>query len=782
MKKITIFILSLILCYSLSLSSFAATSVSYNGITWNFDGDYTVGQFVTGDYWVVGPVTITSTTPAWDGTKNGSMLDPLPLSYQGYDTRLDYGYNNSNRVSFPTTISGIKSLVTAKCLPTLSSGGAKEGLDKASVLTIVNSPPASNTFRPAYAYGAKTFYTTTEVNYDLVPLLPTPSGISLPNYANFLKYVWLDHGPAVTGSTIHPQNNMPPYPRDSAFQVSQLSLVMMLDVEDRTEIINRMIQLGIDLYSISLNNGEAFSRNGGFGYGRKWPILFAGILLDITEMKNPPTIVSVSLPVRKFQEDGYTYLGESTETYPDGKPLWGYQCQYGYSPPYWVNHDCRDLNGLLDPEQMTNGGYYRDMSYCCVGFSLAAKLMGSEDVWAWNPFFAYMDRWMLEESDGGSTFVNSMWNTYENFANGILSSPDWTSIHGDTDQIDLAWSHSIPSYIDHYTIYRSTSSLGPYSLLSDNIVSTTYTDSTVSTDGTVYYYKVQAHSPSLSSTSNTEISGYTTLLWGQDDFEYSNWSGLNPNIFNDISWTFPSGSASTFTTSNLAPGMNTKWIRPGRYNSTPTYMLSEFPIDINFIISFDNFQEYANTDKGIVLLYVDSNNYYRIRITRYNFIIQRMLGGSLSAIGTSSTLAMQHDASSANYEITVENTGTSIQFTCEKSNWYKVYPQTTDNTVYSSIYQDTNSTALTTFTSGKIGFYQLTTDDWNVPSYDNVIITQLSNEATPAPTSTLTPTPSDTPIPTSTFTPTNTPTPTNTQEPAPTKRPRKRFLNGGFNN
>ncbi|MEK7173257.1 MAG: hypothetical protein AAB740_04785, partial [Patescibacteria group bacterium] len=40
---------------------------------------------------VIGPVTVSSVAPEWDGMKNGSMLDPLPegdqAPYQGFDSR-----------------------------------------------------------------------------------------------------------------------------------------------------------------------------------------------------------------------------------------------------------------------------------------------------------------------------------------------------------------------------------------------------------------------------------------------------------------------------------------------------------------------------------------------------------------------------------------------------------------------------------------------------------------------------------------------------------------------
>lgn len=40
-----------------------ASEISQYGITWKFDHEYRVGQFVNGDWWVVGPVKIVTVTP-----------------------------------------------------------------------------------------------------------------------------------------------------------------------------------------------------------------------------------------------------------------------------------------------------------------------------------------------------------------------------------------------------------------------------------------------------------------------------------------------------------------------------------------------------------------------------------------------------------------------------------------------------------------------------------------------------------------------------------------------
>ena len=68
------------------------------GIRWTFDKNisldgsantYRYGQFVNGDYWIIGPITITSINPPSQTvngqTVNGSMVNPIP-----------YGTQNSN--------------------------------------------------------------------------------------------------------------------------------------------------------------------------------------------------------------------------------------------------------------------------------------------------------------------------------------------------------------------------------------------------------------------------------------------------------------------------------------------------------------------------------------------------------------------------------------------------------------------------------------------------------------------------------------------------------------
>jgi len=444
-KKL-ITLLGFILLLHVCLKAQMLDSISQYGITWRFNMQYQCGQFVNGDWWVVGPVTINSVSPDWDTTRNGTMINPMNSAQQGYDIRV-YGFTDSLRVRFPKVVNSSSSVISVIGLMTCASGGAAECISDAAVLTVLSSAPANGSFRPAYFGSVKTIFDTSQVNYGLLPKLPQPSQTP-PVVTNEMVRPWLDHGPKVSGAKIHPQNNMPPYPRDLSVVVSRISVMALLNIPQQHEYANRLIQLGIDLYPISLVNDDAWRAYGGFGSGRKWPILFSGLLLNNTAMQHPQLKISTIPYEYKFGEDGFTYYGQPTVAYPNGKPLWGRDCiADGYTAPFFGNHDCRDPNGILEAEQMTNGGGYR---ICCtsqtwVGAGLAAQLLCADSLWNHNEFFDYIDRWTNDTAswsnsstayyrdfygyggDGGE-FMTYMWKNYRPYGD----SPSFTASANDT--------------------------------------------------------------------------------------------------------------------------------------------------------------------------------------------------------------------------------------------------------------------------------------------------------------------------------------------------------------
>jgi len=58
------------------------------GVTWTFDKEVPAGQFVNGDNYVVGPVTVVKIDPAPIDGRNGSILNLNPRrGKSGFDSR-----------------------------------------------------------------------------------------------------------------------------------------------------------------------------------------------------------------------------------------------------------------------------------------------------------------------------------------------------------------------------------------------------------------------------------------------------------------------------------------------------------------------------------------------------------------------------------------------------------------------------------------------------------------------------------------------------------------------
>lgn len=411
---------SLVVCGLLAVASFSASlgaapvsSITQYGITWTFDKAYESGQFVSGDYWVVGPVVIQSVTPTPTGTRNGSCVNPMG-GRQGYDDRGGQ-YSTEDAVTFPYTLKVDESLV--------SSISKAEGaeiknvgvLDAQAVLTAVSAPPSATTLRPAYAGSYKQYLDSANIQWSLLPKLPAPS--SKPDGADLLKMAdrpRLDHLSSWTIQNSCAEQNWyngsgahACYGREVSAYVSAAALYVMLDTPERTELAISMIQHGIDNYGV-IKAGGKYSANGGHHSGRKWPVVFAAAMLDDCDMLK----VGVEYDDSYFGEDGHTYYGVN------GKALFGWDCGTGNGTYFQDGctgsgaKDCRDPAGLVDG--------CADYRNCCtsaywVGQALSTRMLHARAVWDHDPYFDYVDRWMKSEVEGGGTtsaFATEMWTLY----------------------------------------------------------------------------------------------------------------------------------------------------------------------------------------------------------------------------------------------------------------------------------------------------------------------------------------------------------------------------------
>jgi hypothetical protein len=296
--------------FNLPSSGDERTSVSQNGITWTFDRARTVGQFANGDWWVVGPVTITTVSPGRTGTgastRNGTEKNPTATYQpaQGFDGRAT-AYTESKTISFPVSLTGGDRLVS-----TISSNTPQyhRVLQSAAILTVVSAPVPANTFRPPYVgWNGTTFYSANNLRTNLLPSLApvedTPNISSVE--AKFAK-VNLDHKFTASGSDIWPIDNVDYYyGRELADQVGIAASMLLLDparVGNKTRLAMLLTQRGIDNYGMISGGTYAWYPDNGHMAGRKFPIPFAGLMLNNRDMLD----IGEDYGPNYFGEDGQT--------------------------------------------------------------------------------------------------------------------------------------------------------------------------------------------------------------------------------------------------------------------------------------------------------------------------------------------------------------------------------------------------------------------------------------------------------------------------------------------
>ncbi|MCC5842187.1 MAG: hypothetical protein JJT96_18875 [Opitutales bacterium] len=426
-----------------------ADKVTRHGITWTFDQPYPVGRFVNGDWWVVGPVQIVEIDPApgrippeediadvidfnqyqttslranlrW---KNGSMIVRVPNGWnaytQAYDSR-NMNYDATQRFMVGQTLGAGQSLVSSishtpetgypaqvlyhKIMWASEKTGARV-LRTAAVLTCLDAVPAGDAFRPAYvepaAGSAKEMFHAREIQWQKLHRLPMPTTSVLPtterplwsDYERYFERVWLDH---ICGhwadQRFVPSENQAYYGREYARLVGTASLMLHLDVPNaqKTTLLHRLLQLGIDLRGMALQ-GATWAEGGGLTSGRKWPILFAGLMLneDYAYDLHEDAV---------FHEDAQTYWGRG---WHNQRAL--YQMVYHTAPRLTFQEQTPDTYATWDTGGSLGGKSWgiRSEEYrsnttvrAWPGQTLAALLMNAKSIWNHDAYFEVVDDWM----------------------------------------------------------------------------------------------------------------------------------------------------------------------------------------------------------------------------------------------------------------------------------------------------------------------------------------------------------------------------------------------------
>jgi hypothetical protein len=296
----------LILCTNKLLSD--NTEITSDEITWTIDGTPNNGSYANGDPWVVGPVTITEITPEPANGRNGSVVNPILGAEQGFDIRLNNinPYSNVLNIgeSLPRTIQPKSSLISSI---SKTSDSKYTQINSFSILTIVESAPPPNSFRPSYQNGDFANHITLEqMDLSAFQNLENPTESTyLPNIDNLISdfsKLWYEQDLSWSGRRLHtPYQSENGYGKNMAIKTGDALLLLHLNysIEKKKELITQIIQYGLDIYGI-MQSGGSWNADGGHNNGRLAPLLCAAVSLNNNQLKS-------ALSEKRFQEVQQTF-------------------------------------------------------------------------------------------------------------------------------------------------------------------------------------------------------------------------------------------------------------------------------------------------------------------------------------------------------------------------------------------------------------------------------------------------------------------------------------------
>ena len=413
-------------------------SVSQYGITWTFDQPAHVGQFINGDWYVVGPVTVKAIDPRplhgkeiskgqLDGrdrqhpekqwVRNGFMVNPPAQMKVAYDSGVQNWFEPSLIQHLPVALKPGDSLVSTISMPknTILNAPLRNKIERgvddsspirtAAVLTCLAAPQPADAFRPAFCDRQKTIYLARNLKRSLLPRAAATK--SLPNVQRYIRFTqrpWV--GTCFFGFE-EPVENMPQYGLEYG-RVSGISALLLctdLKPDQKEWLLVNYVQVGIDLGGMVRAGHPGFTGFGGHGSGRKLPIVFAGLLLGDEQLAN----INRSFPKVSFGEDEQTAYGDC---WTGAKVVFA-----GHSGIDAATGEGRSRGNGWGPYEHTppsqwKGGQRTSESYrrCCtsvgwVAQALALRLLHAEKFWNHDAFFDYVDRWMGEND---ATFVKTI--------------------------------------------------------------------------------------------------------------------------------------------------------------------------------------------------------------------------------------------------------------------------------------------------------------------------------------------------------------------------------------
>ena len=453
------------------------STLTQYGITWTFASQLALGQygqFVNGDWWVVGPVDISNINPktvSGGDPINGSMLNPIPNEPQGLCNRGEPGelplYAPAKNIALqlPYSVAPENSVYSTMDNPDTyvvpadpSRPQEKTYFKETAVLTVLSVAPPAGSFRPPYAGTAKTIkgnWKESSMNYAVLRKLAAPIPANVPNREwmedatqrpllelnrSYLNSQWKASW-AETKAGGYPRRT---YGREIAHISAGAGLYLQTDVSDATkrQLLINMCQWGIDVYGLlgAGMPGMQWQANGGHQHGRLLPLYIAAKVLVDAEMLDKCGATN-DLERTAFQEYGQHWIVEQldvdTPRVTKVPPLVPYTTdQIGM--PEWSS------NAIWERDQASS--YFPEASYRWLngapncGMVATALLMGGRAEIGYEPLFRYIierhypyvralaDKTLPEYADIPTLFTRDMWDAYVDTNTGATGATGATGL------------------------------------------------------------------------------------------------------------------------------------------------------------------------------------------------------------------------------------------------------------------------------------------------------------------------------------------------------------------
>lgn len=420
------------------------TSVTRNGITMTLAAPAQAGTYANGEYWVLGPVSVTAFDPPsrvqasgqysdavayTNRTIHGVQVNPGNRSFvggttaansygedrQGYDSLTVDSTGNpdfpwqSNRNVDPGITGSALAVTTGTIVKAVSRDGqggrsappadGRQFIHRMEAFTVVSAAPPAGAFRPPVASSDKTSsFTLSDMDSSWLPSLALPSGAPTPDIAALTAVLKGPYPLQYTQNTGHrmimPVNDtQQEYGRDIGHDVSIAALALCLNIYTSAEkraLLASICQLGLDVYG-RLKEGGIFPGNGGGEPWRKLALCIAARAFQgaaagadlATGAGRKASFAEGSqyFTIAKSDVDGARYRA-------DGRPRVPYNLSLVGTPEWGEQH-------IINPNRdgANWSAFYRSVNHShMLAQAIAVRLLGLATIWNDAICLDYYDR------------------------------------------------------------------------------------------------------------------------------------------------------------------------------------------------------------------------------------------------------------------------------------------------------------------------------------------------------------------------------------------------------